>query len=204
VPSIDVARVLFDELQFAGFQVEAVRIEVALVPVIDRDDGLLGPTARKIDHLGSGARHGRQINRLGVRMKRIGAEKMEVFIALPILLEQHVAAVARPGEMHDPALRVMSDRPGRVQASGDINDPDVHAVSLRCQKGELPPVRRDRCATDLRIIEKILERNPRSGLSCCERRGSEDQEEKGSESKPSPVHHESCCLTKWSEGSFNI
>jgi hypothetical protein len=73
VPCIDVAGVLFDELQLAGFQVEAVRIEVALVPAIDRDDGLSGPTPRKIDYFGPGARYGRQINRLGVGMKRIDA-----------------------------------------------------------------------------------------------------------------------------------
>src|SRR4030095_6620541 len=105
---------------------------------------------------------------------RIGAKKMEVFIAAPVLLEQHVAAVTRPDEMHDPAFRVMSDRPGRVQASRDIADPDVHAVPLRSQKGELPPVGRDRCAANPRIIEEILERNAWSGLSSRSRRGSDD------------------------------
>ena len=93
------------------------------------------PRGRSID-FGPSTRHGREIDRLGIGVKRIGAKKVEVFIALPVLLEQHVAAVARPGEMHDPALRVMSDRLGRVQVSRDIADPDVHAVSLRCQKGE--------------------------------------------------------------------
>jgi hypothetical protein len=87
-------------------------------------------------------------------MKRIGAKKMEVFIAVPVLLEQHVAAITRPDEMHDPASLVVSDRLGRAQVLLVIADPDVHAVSLRRQKGELPPVGRDRCATDLRIIEK--------------------------------------------------
>src|SRR6266850_6019471 len=101
MPGIYVAGVLFEELQLAGFQVEAIRIEVALVPAIDRDDGLPGPTARKIDHFGPNTRHWRQIDRLGVGMKRIGAKKMEVFIAVPVLLEQHVAAVTRPDEMHD-------------------------------------------------------------------------------------------------------
>ena len=107
----------------------------------------------------------REIDRVDVGMKRIGAEKMEVFIALPVLLEQHVATVGRPDEMHDPALRVMSDRLGRVQTFRDIADPDVHAASLRRQKGELPPVGRNRHAANLRIIEKILERNARSRLS---------------------------------------
>ena len=172
MPGIDIAGVLFDKLQLAGLQVEAVRIEVAPVPAIDGDDGLPGPTARKIDHFGPSTRHWREIDRLGVGMKRIGAKKMEVFIAVPVLLEQHVAAVTRPDEMHDPAFRVMSDRPGRVQASRDIADPDVHAVSLRRQKGEPSPIRRDRCAANLRIIEKILERNARRGLSFRSRCGS--------------------------------
>src|SRR4029453_13921784 len=81
-------------------------------------------------------------------------------------------------------------------------DPDVHAVPLRSQKGELPPVGRDRCAANPRIIEEILERNAWSGLSSRSRCGSEDQEEKNSESKRSRVHFKSC-LTKWGEHPFN-
>ena len=161
-PAGDLLGVLPEEGPLAGRDLHPVEVVPGGVAVVEADEDDVGVGLRDVVDLGARPLGGGQVAGGGSvlaglgRRSRVDGPDVEVLVAVLVLDEEDVLAVAAPEEAGHRALRLGRDEAGLVVGVARLLDPDVAGLLPGLQEGGPLPVGGELGAGDLGVAEEEL------------------------------------------------